>query len=130
MFWLGVTQALEAQRIENLNIKKEEKMWFRTKQGVEYKVNDEFIGVKMTREEAIQKMSAIFSSDVSGSLRNIQDFVDGLEALELLKFEEEKKPKYITIDHCGGISDKTCTVAIADMIEALRRINIICVEKA
>lgn len=65
MFWLGVTQALEAQRIENLNIKKEEKMWFRTKQGVEYKVNDEFIGVKMTREEAIQKMSAIFSSDVS-----------------------------------------------------------------
>lgn len=44
----------------------------------------------MTRNEAIHKMKEIFRSDVEDSKRNIDDFVDGLEALGLIKFDEIK----------------------------------------
>lgn len=44
--------------------------------------------IKMTREEAKYKILGIFDS--KSSTRNVDDFIDGLEALGLLKFEEEK----------------------------------------
>lgn len=44
---------------------------------------------KMTREEAKVKMLAVFKSDFKDSQRNIDDFLDGLEILGLIKFEED-----------------------------------------
>lgn len=82
---------------------------------------------KMTREEAVKKMQVVFPN--RASFGNTKDFINGLEALGLLKFEEPKQPKYISIEHCGGIDAKTCTVSVNDAIEALRRIDIICVRK-
>lgn len=61
-------------------------MWFRTKQGVEYKVNDKFIGIKMTREEAEQKVSK-----ACGIPLGMGNIVTALEALGLLKLEEKNK---------------------------------------
>lgn len=51
-------------------------MWYRSKEGIEYKINDECIGVKMTREEANKKMKAGMN------------IIEALEALGLIKFEE------------------------------------------
>ncbi len=45
---------------------------------------------KMTREEAINKLRKIFNC--KSTENNLNDFVDGLEALGLLKFEEEVNP--------------------------------------
>ena len=80
---------------------------------------------KMTREDAIKKVEKAV-----GHLGQA-NFVDALEALGLIKFEEEKKPykpKFVTIEHYGGVTYSYCTVKVSDMIEALRRIGIVCVE--
>lgn len=56
----------------------------------DYKVTEEN---KMTRDEAVNRMMKIFRSDVEDSKRNIVDFVDGLEALGLLKFDDSKQER-------------------------------------
>lgn len=72
---------------------------------------------KMTRQEAEIKVA-----NCNGN------FVKALEALGLLKFEEEKK-KFVNITHHHLINSSTSVVDIDYVIEALRRIDIICVKK-
>lgn len=61
-------------------------MWLRSINGVEYKINDEFIGCRMTREEAVAIVRKIGNDKPWYEAE-----IDTLEALGLLKFEEEKE---------------------------------------
>lgn len=106
---------------------------FKADELTEYVVWDKPVGweadiykeqLKMTREEARQRVLKLVPGYQINKY-NCEEYIDVLEALGLLKFEEEKKPKYINIEHCG----LNCLVAVNDLIEALRRIDIICVEK-
>lgn len=56
---------------------------FKSKEGVNYIVNDERVS-EMTREEAVNKLNA---ADTFSSVKLLNAF----EALGLIKFEEEKK---------------------------------------
>lgn len=75
-------------------------MWFRTKQGVEYKVNDQQV-VKMTREDAVKKIvEKLKSTDAFAN-----QMVDMLIELGVMKVEE--KSIQIEIFNVNNISFTT-----------------------
>lgn len=81
---------------------------------------------KMTREEAVKKVrgSACASQVLADQI------LDAVEALGLIKFEEEKpEVKFVNITHHHLIGTSTSVIAVDVVIEALRRIDIICVRK-
>ena len=77
---------------------------------------------KMTREEA-EKIVVLkgygIGTDSLFAGRGLppeKEFLNTLEALGLIKFDEQK---FVTLPHCGGIDRNSATVAIDDMKIAL-----------
>ena len=91
---------------------------FKSEEGYIYKVLDERV-CEMTREEAVAK---ILKANAVGQITG-EKFLNGLEALGLIKFEEVVKPKFVSIPHAGGLGRDRVTVSVDDMIEALNRLD-------
>lgn len=113
----GIRHAEEMERACKAEMLRQQKMYnemrenkikyvFKSSNGVNYIVNDEFVRIeRMTREEAERKIYSCFYGT-----EKRKGFLDGLEALGLIKFEEPAKEKPVLANRFVRIVDKSGVV--------------------